>query len=61
MKRYLDLSLALSKLKAKTGVRVEGNYIYVLRSQTDCGNKTWGVIDYLVKVHHFYQGFVYKF
>lgn len=52
----------LKSLSKKHGLQVYANgLIEVLENQNDCGNSTWGKIDYLCNYHNYTQVFVRKF
>ena len=45
--RVHDEHSALQCLNRKKGIQVVDRIIYVNKDSQDCGNKTWGIIDYL--------------
>jgi hypothetical protein len=44
--RKLEEHLAVSCLNRKKGVQITDKYIFV-QTEHECGNKSWGMIDYL--------------
>ena len=49
-----SLEQAIKALNKKKDVQVEGTDIYIRNNSTEIGNKSWGKIDYLRKVHNMF-------
>ena len=63
-KRTYDEASVVRAIEKKASVRIVRNgmnkFIEVVKNATDVGAGTWGKIDYLVKVHGYFQHFVNK-
>lgn len=63
-KRSYDEASVVRAIEKKASIKIvrtgTGKFIEVVKNATDVGAGTWGKIDYLVKVHGYFQHFVNK-